>query len=323
MAIDLLALEPQQISRNLKGKFSLFYGAPGVGKTTLASKFEKSLILGCEAGTNALNNVYVQPIKTWQDMRQVVSQLTRNEALKEKFYTIVIDTADEAFKLCERWSCNQAGVETVKDIAAFGGGYKIVDDNFMAPFRELAYAGYGLIFISHETEKPYTDDNGKEYNKIVPALPNRPFQLINKMVDIIGYIREIPIQKGDTIERERFVFFRGDERFLSKSRFKYITPKIHLDYNEFVNAIYNAVDEEVKHSGGEATNDENPYLVKDFDYMMDEAKQVWGKVVQAEKTERALAILNEEFGKPTKFSEILPDQINQFDRALTRIKELV
>ncbi len=65
MAIDLLALEPQQISRNLKGKFSLFYGAPGVGKTTLASKFEKSLILGCEAGTNALNNVYVQPIKTW------------------------------------------------------------------------------------------------------------------------------------------------------------------------------------------------------------------------------------------------------------------
>ena len=25
MAIDLLALEPQQISRNLKGKFSLFY----------------------------------------------------------------------------------------------------------------------------------------------------------------------------------------------------------------------------------------------------------------------------------------------------------
>jgi hypothetical protein len=25
-------------------------------------------------------------------------------------------------------------------------------------------------------------------------------------------------------------------------------------------------------------NDENPYLVKDFDYMMDEAKQIWGKV---------------------------------------------
>ena len=88
MAIDLLALEPQQISRNLRGKFSLFYGAAGVGKTTLASKFEKSLILGCEPGTNALNNVYVQPIKIWQDMRQVVFQLTKDETLKEKFYTV-------------------------------------------------------------------------------------------------------------------------------------------------------------------------------------------------------------------------------------------
>jgi hypothetical protein len=57
--------------------------------------------------------------------------------------------------------------------------------------------------------------------------------------------------------------------------------------------------------------------------MMDEAKQIWGKVVQAEKTKQALTILNEEFGKPMKFSEILPDQIDQFDRALTRIKELV
>jgi len=28
MAIDLLKLEPQQISRNLKGKFTLLYGDP-------------------------------------------------------------------------------------------------------------------------------------------------------------------------------------------------------------------------------------------------------------------------------------------------------
>lgn len=28
MAIDLMTLEPQKISRDLKGKFSLFYGSP-------------------------------------------------------------------------------------------------------------------------------------------------------------------------------------------------------------------------------------------------------------------------------------------------------
>lgn len=30
MSIDLLNLEPQKISKNLKGKFSLIYGAPRI-----------------------------------------------------------------------------------------------------------------------------------------------------------------------------------------------------------------------------------------------------------------------------------------------------
>jgi replication-associated recombination protein RarA len=35
--IDLLNLEPQVISKNLKGKYAMFYGLPGVGKTSLAA----------------------------------------------------------------------------------------------------------------------------------------------------------------------------------------------------------------------------------------------------------------------------------------------
>ena len=46
MAIDLMALEPQKISKNLRGKFILAYGKPGVGKTSLAAKFENVLIAG-------------------------------------------------------------------------------------------------------------------------------------------------------------------------------------------------------------------------------------------------------------------------------------
>ena len=46
MAIDLMALEPQKISKNLRGKFILAYGKPGVGKASLAAKFENVLIAG-------------------------------------------------------------------------------------------------------------------------------------------------------------------------------------------------------------------------------------------------------------------------------------
>lgn len=44
--IDLLSLEPQSISKDLKGKYILLYGLPGVGKTSLASEFKNVLIAG-------------------------------------------------------------------------------------------------------------------------------------------------------------------------------------------------------------------------------------------------------------------------------------
>lgn len=37
MAINLLALEPHKVSRDLSGYITYVYGAPKVGKTTLGS----------------------------------------------------------------------------------------------------------------------------------------------------------------------------------------------------------------------------------------------------------------------------------------------
>lgn len=320
--IDLLSLEPQRISRDLKGKYILLYGLPGVGKTSLASEFKNVLIAGFEMGTNALNNVYVQPIKTWKDWRDMVKQLCTKDALKDKFDSIAIDTADFAWDLCVKWICSQNGVEKLGDIP-WGGGYDLAKKEYTQTFRDLTYSGYGLVFISHSTEKVYKNEKGEDYTQIVPALPNRPFDIVNKMVDIIAYIREIPIEIGDKIENKRYMFLRGDQRFLAKSRFKYIKPRIELSYQGLVDAIFEAIDEEVAHTGGTASNEENPYTKQNFEEIMEDAKQLWGQVVQNNKTEQALAILEEEFGKPTRFSEILPEQTKELNAALIKIRDLV
>lgn len=65
MAIDILSIQPSVISRDLKGKYVLVYGAPKTGKTSFAAKFKKNLILAFEIGTNALDGVYVQPVQKW------------------------------------------------------------------------------------------------------------------------------------------------------------------------------------------------------------------------------------------------------------------
>ena len=46
MAVDLLNLKPQQISKNLRGKYIMLYGLPGVGKTSLAAQFPDVIVAG-------------------------------------------------------------------------------------------------------------------------------------------------------------------------------------------------------------------------------------------------------------------------------------
>lgn len=203
------------------------------------------------------------------------------------------------------------------------GGYKILDDEFMTPFRDLAFAGYGLTFISHETEKQFKDDKGQEYSKIVPALPSRPLNLINKMVDTIGYIRDFTVEGSNgEPEHKRMLFFRGDDRFLAKSRFKYITPRIELSYDAYLNAIYDAIDKQAAVHGHEATTEETA-VEQSFEELMEEAKILWTKVVNAELTTAASEILAKEFGKPTKFSEILPEQKEHLRNVIQEIRDLV
>lgn len=89
--IDLLDLEPTTISRDLRGKYVLLYGAPKVGKTTFASSFPKNLFLSTEQGTNALPSVYAVNIENWSAFKRILSQLKKEE-VQEKYNTITIDT---------------------------------------------------------------------------------------------------------------------------------------------------------------------------------------------------------------------------------------
>lgn len=193
----------------------------------------------------------------------------------------------------------------------------------MEPFRDLNFAGYGVVFISHSVEKQFIDDSGNDYNKIIPALPSRPFNLINKMVDVVGYIRQISNPTDNGIQSKRYIFFRSDNRFFTKSRFKYIEPRVELSYDAFLKAIYDAIDKEAAEDGGTASNEIDPYLDRSFDDLMEEAKMLWGEAIQQSKAEEVSKILEEEFGKPIKFSEILPEQTDTLKKVLFEAKNIL
>ena len=192
MAIDIFNITPHKVSRDLRGYSVFFYGEPKSGKTTTASKFPKSLLLAFEKGYNAIPGIMAQPVNKWSEFKQILTQLKKEQA-KEMFSTIIIDTADIAYDYVTKYICDNAkrsdggfGVDNISDIP-FGKGYSLVAQEFDECLRSIVQMNYGLVLISHATDKTFRDESGEEYNKIVPTLDKRATNIVSRMNDIIGY----------------------------------------------------------------------------------------------------------------------------------------
>ncbi len=320
--IDILNLKPTVISRDLKGKYILIYGKPKCGKTTLASKFPKNLLIAFEKGYNAINDIYAQDINSWSEFKQVLKQLKRPEA-QELFHTITIDTTTIAYEMCEQYICQQNGVQSISDIP-WGGGYSATKKEFEKCLREITMLGYGLVLISHiEVRKEKTADDS-EIEILAPSMPKRCYEIVNQIVDIIGYIAT---EWNDTGDSERWLYTRQTPTVMAGSRFPYLAPKIKLGYDELVAAINDAIDKQQELDGAIVVDKIEPVVKEelDFDKIREEASTIWGNLVSQDpaNAERILKKVEMIFGRKIKLSEITEDQKELFNLVLLDMRDMI
>ena len=329
MDIDLLGLEPHKVSRDLRGYSVFFYGEPKSGQTTIASKFPNALLLAFEKGYNALAGVMAQPMNSWADMIKVLKQL-KDEKVKARFETVIIDTADIAYSCCEKYICSNEGVSSVGDIP-YGKGYALVGNEFDEKLRNIVQLGYGIILISHGTDKTFKDENGNEYNKIVPTLDKRANNIVARMADIIGYSRAVTDNEGND---KTLLFMRGTQRFEAGSRFKYTPDYIEFSYDNLINAIADAIDKQAEEDGKELFTDErdNNYIDTSAELNFDELMKEFNKHIdEFSKDEekmgtyyapRITQIIDKYLGKGKKVNEMNRDQVEQLALIVEDIKTL-
>ena len=320
MAIDLLALEPHKVSKDLSGYITYVYGAPKTGKTTLATQMGDAILLAFEQGYNALPGVIAQDILTWGDMRQTYNQLRKPE-VKARFKAVIVDTIDVAADKCKKYICQQNDIEDLGDLG-YGKGWTKFKDEFNEIFRGLTQLGYAVFFIGHHKEQTLNTADGKERIIVRPNLSNSTRETIAGMADIYGYAHQLRADEMSVLT------LRDPSGSIECGcRFKYIPHEITLSYDNLVNAITSAIDKEAAEHGGKYVTEERNKVVEAPTYnyaaLMDEFQTIVGQLMSTDPTNGAkiTAIVEKYLGKGKKVSDTTDTQVEFVHLIIEDIKD--
>lgn len=322
--MHLWEVEKNVISRDLKGKYVLLYGKPKSGKTTAACSFPDAVLLAFEKGYNAIGNVYPFDINKWSDFKMALRDLEDARA-KERFKTVIIDTVSICWEMCEKFICQQNGVQKISDIP-WGAGYTSCKKEFETSIRRITQLGYGVVLIAHSASRVEKTADGSDIEIISPDLPKRASEVCNGIVDIIGYIGNEWVNG----ERKRWLYTRETPTLFAGSRFKYMPDKIPFGYDELVNAIADAIEMAEKRDGATVvdTISSKSETHLNFNDIRTRAQELWTKLVgtgDAANPEMANTILKKiemTMGRRMKLSEFTEDQVDLLNLVVMDMEEL-
>lgn len=331
---DLLNLEPSKISRDLSGYITYIFGAPKVGKTTLARDMG-ALIVACEDGTRALTGAYAQKAKNWADIRALM-RFCKDDRIKKKYKAIAIDTIDVAASYCDKYVCAQLDIQTLGEGGWSKNGWSTFKKEFEEVFRTITMEGFAVLFISHDKTEEVTRPDGTSYTRVVATAPSSINRIIKNMSDIIAY------GYFDPMTQERYMMLRSLDGMADVGcRFQYIEPKIPFGYKSLVDALNTAIDKEEEIAGSDAvTNDRQIIENKELDY--DELMKEFSTIIAnipgssdaAQSTEegkqfaeywapRITEITVKYLGTGKKVSQCTRAQVEQLSLIVDELKELI
>jgi len=204
---NLLNLEANKVSVNLKQYSIVIMGDTGVGKTTTLMKFleelepnEKPFFLEFEDRFQNIPGIMAAKIDTMTDLKSTIAQL-KNPALKEKFSCIVIDTLDKYEEFCERYVLENRDADILKDVGSYGEGSL----RFKSALRNIGVIqslGYTVHFIAQSN---HSKDFDTKQESDALKLNKNTFSYCREAAYLVGYMYS---EKND-----RFITFKKTDKY--------------------------------------------------------------------------------------------------------------
>lgn len=320
---DLLNIEPNVVSKDLSGYITMIYGPAKIGKTTFASKMPDPLLLAFETGYRAIPGIQAADVTSWGEMKQILKAL-KNDQLKTRYKSIIIDTIDIAADLCQKYVCNQLGIENIGDGGWGTNGWAKYKKEFEETFRTLSQLGYAIVFLSHDKEKTIAPKHGKEYQQIGSSMQSSALSIIENMCDLIAYAHlKVNNETGDS--RRVLTLRSNDDSVRCGGRFANIKPEIEFSYDSLQKALVEAIESEAELHGNKYITDEpiKPIEVPEynFDELMAEFHELAG-VLMTRSQENGIKIQSiiNKYLKNQKIADARPEQAELIYLINTEIK---
>ena len=206
----------------------MVYSLPGIGKTTLASKLKRSLIIDIEGGANFVDTPRTTQITNLDEFYELLIKL--RGAKERKLDYIVIDTADWLVRLMVE---QVAGINRSKEglsqtlnrsNGGYGNGKQILENQvrtrLLPMLGELNAKGYGICLLAHADKKEMMESDGTNIEQITPKIDPNTLNAFMEWCDAIFYLKK-------AATGNRILQLESDDIALAKNRTA-LTGEINL-----------------------------------------------------------------------------------------------
>jgi hypothetical protein len=143
----------------------VIYGTEGIGKSTLAARFPRPLILDTEEGTGQIDCDRVV-CNDWASLEGALHEIARD---RQDYETVVVDSADWAERHIVEQILRKSGKRSIEDFG-FGKGYTILAEHvgrLLSVADQIVGLGVNVLFVAHSkvqrTSPPDMDEGFDRY----------------------------------------------------------------------------------------------------------------------------------------------------------------